>query len=310
MAVFHTSLRTALLLSVTTLAFVGCTPQVEQTVFRQDVVRRVAMPVFMLEREVPAGNFVLQARERVYQKGQPATIYIEGDSLVGMKAGTTLTPNDPVALRLAAQDKGPNVIWLARPCQYQKTNKAEASCPTRFASENRYSTEVVDGLSAALDNIKAYYNIPSFDLVGYDGGAALAVILTSQRSDITSLRTVAGNLDPNATAQINAGTTSAASLNPIDFAASVGHLPQRHFIGKNDIVTPPIVYNNFAQSVGVNDCLNVTLVDNADHANGWVEQWAVLKTMPLDCAAAPQPVQFDPTPLDGDKYHAKKSSNK
>ncbi len=306
MAVFHTSLRTALLLSVTTLAFVGCTPQVEQTVFRQDVVRRVAMPVFMLNREVQAGNFVLQARERVYQKGQPATVYIEGDSLVGMKAGTTLTPDDPIALRLAAQDKGANVIWLARPCQYQKTNKAEAACPAKFAGDSRYSTEVVDGFSAALDNIKAYYNIPSFDLIGYDGGAALAVILTSQRSDITSLRTVAGNLDPNATAQINAGTTSAASLNPLDFAASVGHLPQRHFLGKKDMVTPPIVYNNFAQSVGINDCMNVTLVDNADHVNGWVEQWPVLKTMPLDCAATPQPVQFDPTPLDGDKYHAKK----
>ncbi len=270
---------------------------------RDETAKRTAAPVFMIPRNIPSEKFIIHAYERVHQNHRPATIYIEGDGK---------TPVTPLALRLAAQDGGPNVIWLARPCQYNtKYNaggKGEKACPAAYTSSKRFAPEVIATYHQVLDNIKSYYNIPSFHLVGYDGGAAIAVILASQRADIASLRTVAGNLDPKTLANVTKTPYSAESLNPVDFAAGITNIPQRHFIGKLDSTMPPAVYSNFFQAAGKGHCMNVTLVDHADHTSGWVEQWNVLKDIPTDCAtlAEPAPVPFDPTPLDGDKTHIKR----
>jgi len=298
--------RSLLTLGLTATLLSGCGTQ---SVMREDAVKRTAMPVFMLERTIPGTDFMFAARERVYKKYQPATIYIEGDGLAyqdNVSVSDDPTPLDPIALRLAAQDSGANVIWLARPCQYNSSYKKADTCPSAYWTNKRFSPEVIENYQVALDNIKAEYGIPSFDLVGYDGGAAIATILAAQRHDVTSLRTVAGNLDPKTTAELHNLVYSEESLSPVDFAPGVASLPQRHFLGKLDRTTPPAVYNSFAQSVADGHCLNVTMVDNADHALGWVEQWHVLKDMPVDCSAPPEPVMFDPTPLDGDKYKIKK----
>lgn len=301
-----TFLRSALVFGLTAATLAGCA---SYPVMREDSVKRAATPVFMLERKIPSSLFIFEARERVYQRGQPATLYIEGDGFAYQDAETVSdnpTPLDPVALRLATQDGSPNVIWVARPCQYVKGWSKGKECPKDYWTTKRFAPEVLDSYNQALDNIKAHYGVPSFNLVGYDGGAAIAGILASQRKDILSLRTVAGNLDPKTTAQVHKHAYTEDSLTPIDFAPALATLPQRHFIGKMDRVTPPVVFNNFAQSMANAECLNVSLVDNADHVLGWAEQWKVLLGMPLDCANPPAPVLFDPTPLDGDKYKAKK----
>ena len=272
-------------------------------ILRDETAKRTAAPVFMIPRNIPSEKFIIQAYERVHQKHHPATIYIEADGK---------TPTDPIALRLAAQDGGPNVIWLARPCQYNtKYNagaKGEKTCPTAYTTSKRFAPDIIETYHRVLDNIKSYYNIPSFNLVGYDGGAAIAVILASQRADIASLRTVAGNLDSKTLANVTKAPYSAESLNPVDFAAGITNIPQRHFIGKLDSDMPPAVYSSFSQAAGNGRCMNVSLVDQADHQSGWVEQWKVLKDIPTDCAtlAEPAPVPFDPTPLDGDKTHIKR----
>lgn len=301
-----TFLRSALVLGLTASVLAGCA---SHPVMREDTVKRTAMPVFMLERKIPSSLFILEARERVYQRNQPATLYIEGDGLAYQDNETVSddpTPLDPVALRLAAQDGSPNVIWLARPCQYSSKWAKGGSCPKDYWTTKRFAPEVLESYNQALDNIKARYGIQSFNLVGYDGGGAIASILAAQRKDIASLRTVAGNLDPKTTASVHQYAYSEDSMTPIDFAPALAALPQRHFIGKLDRVTPPVVYNNFAQSMANAQCLNVSLVDNADHVLGWAEQWKVLLSMPMDCANPPAPVLFDPTPLDGDKYKTKK----
>lgn len=306
------SVRSFLTLACTAALLTGCA---SHSVVRDDVAKRTAGPVFMIPRDIPTEKFIIQSYERVYTKNQSATIYIEGDG-AGIESAKTFgdnpTPTDPIALRLAAQDGSTNVIWVGRPCQYNKGWKDGKECPVEYSTTKRYAPEVIDTYNQVLDNIKAYYNIPSFDVVGYDGGAAIAVILGSQRADIKSIRTVAGNLDPHTVANLNGQPYQEGSLNPLDFAAGIANIPQRHFIGKGDTVTPPAVYNSFAQAVSQGQCLNVSLVDNADHAEGWTEQWKVLKSIPIDCAqpVEPQPIVFDPTPLDGDKYHIKKKSKK
>lgn len=308
-----TSVRSLLALACSTALLSGCYG--DMTVMRDNAAKRTAGPVFMIPRDIPTENFIIQSYERVYAEGKPATLYIEGDGTytiaIESLSKDNPTPTDPVALRLAAQDGGDNVLWVARPCQYNKGWKdSKKECPSDYSTTKRFAPEVIETYNQVLDNMKSYYNIPSFDLVGYDGGAAIAVILGSQRADISSIRTVAGNLDPNTVANLNKQPHQEGSLNPMDFAAGIANIPQRHFIGKLDTLTPPAVYNSFAQAVSQGQCLNVSLVDNADHQSGWAEQWKVLKSIPIDCAqpAELMPIQFDPTPLDGDKYHSKPKS--
>lgn len=273
---------------------------------REDSAKRAAAPVFMMKRDIAANPFMLRAYERVYQKDAPATLYIEGDGLAyatpDMASGNP-TPVDPVSLRLAARDGGKNAIWLGRPCQYNKGWQNGKECPAAYWTNKRFAPEVIESYMMALDNIKRYHDVTGFNIVGYDGGAAIATILAGKRDDILSLRTVAGNLDHRVMSQLHNVTFLDGSLNPIDFAAQVARIPQRHFIGKLDRVTPPAVFNSFVQNAGNASCMNVTLVDDADHERGWVEKWTVLKDMPLDCGnpVEPAPVQFDPSPLDGDK---------
>jgi hypothetical protein len=302
------STRSLCLLACMSALLTGCA---DYPVMREDTAKRTAMPVFMIPRDIASDKFVLQAYERVHAKGQPATLYIEGDGTYTVNVpfyGDNVTPSDPVALRLAAQDNGQNVLWVARPCQYNKFWKDSKNCPKEYSTTKRFAPEVIETYHTVLNNMKDYYHIPSFDIVGYDGGAAIAVILASQRGDITSIRTVAGNLDPRTVANLTQQPYAEESLNPTDFAAGVANIPQRHFIGKHDTVTPPAVYNSFAQAAGNGRCMNVTLVDDADHQTGWAEQWKVLKDIPADCAQPPEPlpITFDPTPLDGDKGKIKR----
>ena len=276
---------------------------------REDTAKRTALPVHMIPRTVPADPFTIQAYERVHQKFNTAVLYIEGDGEVYPTfPSLSLPPSDPIGLRLAAQDGSKNVIYLGRPCGAYHNSKYQdkKDCPAVFKNDARFSEAVIHGYNKALDNIKAYHDVTGFEIVGYDGGAAIATILAAQREDIVSLRTIAGNLDTVTTAQLNKVAPPSKSYNPADYANQLRDMPQRHFVGKLDHVTPPAVYASFSQKLGSTPCNSVSLIDNADHEHGWVEQWNVLRTMPVACTqpveiVEPAPVPFDPTSLDGDK---------
>lgn len=298
------------MVSAAALFLSGCVNDVPM--LKRESAQRIAMPVFMIPRTVPADPFTLKAFERVHQKYQPATLYIEGDGVPYATPDMTSlesSPTDPVGLRMAAQDGDTNVVYLARPCQYDQRYMGKKDCPEKYTTTHRYAPEVIAAYNQALDNIKAYHDVTGFNIVGYDGGGAIAAILAAKRDDVLTLRTVAGNLDTRATSINNNVTFLTGSMNPVDFAPQLVSKPQRHFIGKLDAVTPPVVYNSYAQALaraGDASCNAVTLVDNADHMNGWTEQWQTLRTLPVACNVPPQeaelpPVQFDPSTLDGDK---------
>lgn len=277
---------------------------------RNETATRTALPVHMIPRTVPADPFTLQAYERVHKKFTTAVVYIEGDGAPSSYPGLlnfSMPPSDPIGLRIAAQDGSQNVVYLTRPCGSYRTAKylGKDDCPGIFKTDAKFSEAVIQSYNRALDNIKAYHDVTGFELVGYDGGAAIATILASQRQDVTSLRTIAGNLDTKTTATLNNVLPPSKSYNPVDYASKLAGMPQRHFVGKLDKVTPPAVYASYAQALGSTPCNSVSLIDNADHEHGWVEQWNTLRTLPVACTqpveAEPMPVTFDPTTLDGDK---------
>ncbi len=266
------------------LASVACSRDATNGM-RLETARRIARPSFMYERPIPANSFMLTAWERVRKPGQEATLYIEGDGLAWLGRRTPSldpTPVNPVALHLASRDNDPNVIYLARPCQYSKMTDPGA-CGLKYWTSKRFSPEIIDSIDTAIDNIKKKYQITGFNLVGYSGGGSVAVLIAAHRKDILSLRTVAGNLDIDLFTDIHGVSKMKGSLNPRDVAAAVAHIPQHHFVGSWDEVISPAIYASFVAAAGDRSCIRSTVVEEADHEAGWVNKWPGLLGMPLDC---------------------------
>ncbi len=264
-----------------------------ETDLKQESANRIARPAFMVERMVQAGQFDLKAWERMHQRNEVATIYIEGDSIHEVDTDAKIisrnlfsinsTPDFPVGLYLASRDKSENLAYLARPCQYIKLPK-DKGCHESYWQENRFAPEVIAAYETALDDIKSRYSITDFHLVGYDGGGNIAAVLAAKRSDIISLRTVAGNLNPDITTdKTNQNPLSTNSVLAVDYASQLYGIPQHHFIGAADNYITPGVYHSYRQMVGLSDCISYSLVQDADHTNGWVEKWPSLLAITPTC---------------------------
>ena len=255
---------------------------------RREEAERIAMPVFMYDRTIRTDQLNVRAWERVRDNNKPVHVYIGSAGTVAFINQKSRfspddpTPDDPVALRMAAQDSHANVIYLARPCQY-KNNADQRSCILNYLGGGSFTRSVIDSYMKVLDNIKAYHDVEEFDLIGYAGGGGIATILAAKRYDVYSLRTVAGILDTQALSDTNKDITRYRGANPADMAGKLVNMPQHHFVGQQDSHIQPAIFHSFAQTMGKRHCMNYTLLDKAGHTIGWVERWKQLLNAPLGC---------------------------
>ena len=246
----------------------------------------------MTSRQLAVDGFVLQSYVRLPHPDRPIRVYIEGDGhawATRWEPAVDPTPRHAIGLQLALLDPLPNVIYLARPCQY--TRQQSPACNAAYWTDKRYSSEVVTAMNQALDQLLQAIASPQLELVGYSGGAAIAVMLAARRHDVISLRSVAGNLDSEAVNRFHQVSAMPLSQNPIDDASSVAHLPQRHFIGGRDRVIPPSISAGFLMRTACRVEGSLVKVDDADHEHGWQAVWLGLLAMPPQCLAtgtAPQ----------------------
>jgi pimeloyl-ACP methyl ester carboxylesterase len=240
----------------------------------------------MLERHIESRPFFLTVMERVYNKGGDADVYIEGDGVAWVgKHSPSLdpTPRNPVALHLATMDKAQNVIYMARPCQYSKMLD-DQPCDPKYWTSDRFSGEVIAAMNNALNDVKLRYGFKKFNLVGFSGGAAVAVLMAAGRDDIASIRTVSGNLDHNRVNAMHNVSMLSNSLDPLTVAPKLAGIPQDHFIGEYDQIITPAIYDSFRRAAGNSSCMRSFIVKGPDHENGWAERWPQLLTAPLDCS--------------------------
>lgn len=279
---------------------VACASGVEE--FREVTAERIARPAFMVERSFKTGPMELRLWERAHTRFAPANIYIEGDGETtgfGGKLSKDPTPSNPVALHLASRDLSDNLFYIARPCQFRESPD-EQVCSSKFWGSRKFSPEVIQAYHQALDDIRKRYDITEFNIIGYDGGANIAAVLTSQRKDIVSLRTVGGNLSPEVTnaqlkkpLQLDSDSVSAKAIAP-----QLAGIGQHHFIGAGDNVTPPAVYHSYAQALGPSECVHYTIVPDADHERGWVEKWPEFLQRTASCPVTRlTPENYIPAPL-------------
>lgn len=262
-------------------------------------------------------NFTTYQRHASFaeKKRQPLVIYIEGDGHAWEsrhKLSKDPTPHNPLALRLAvlhantnshASDKNTkqnqnanahanfnakisqptnismsaNIVYLARPCQYTDPSLDKA-CHPDIWSNLRFSEPIIASMNEAIDKLKQQLKPSEIHLVGYSGGAAVAVLIAARRNDITSLNTVAGDLDHQKMSQYHKTTPLVGSLNPIDFASKVAHIPQHHYVGAKDKIVPIFIAEDFVKEVAKirSEKAKLSILPNVGHHQGWEGAWQYL----------------------------------
>lgn len=228
---------------------------------------------------VKTSIFTIQTLQPTTVQGKVLRVYIEGDGRAWITSHTI--SNDPTPIKsmapgLAVRDPQPSV-YLARPCQFV----LGANCTQSVWTTARFSMDVIQAESEVLDTLKSQYGVQEFELVGYSGGGAVALLIAAARTDVKQVQTIAGNVDPTAWTELKHIAPLTGSLNPVDFADQLAKVPQRHFIGMNDNVVPPDVAKSYMLKVQP-DCGENVFV-NADHHTGFEDSWAAYRDKSVQC---------------------------
>lgn len=209
-------------------------------------------------------------------------VYLEGDGHAWATASQPSldpSPRNLLTARLAFSDPTPS-IYLARPCQFLKST----NCSTAIWTNRRFAPEVLSSLDHALTLIKSRYGNQAFELIGYSGGAALAMLLAARRDDIAQVQTLAGNLSPRAWVDLQKLSPLNGSLEPLDQRKRLASVPQRHLYGADDRIMPPVLLQYYLDALGPAECLNSAVLLGVSHSEGWERVWEKWRSVPLECS--------------------------
>ncbi|MCK9294674.1 MAG: alpha/beta hydrolase [Desulfobulbaceae bacterium] len=265
-------------LTLALVVLAGCTPISPQQ--RRENAVRLAAAAGWREIRLPAERFILAGfiPQEIPLNSKILTIYIEGDGLAWLtstRISSDPTPVNPIGLELALRHPQGPAAYLARPCQYVTGGDARG-CTNIYWSDRRFSLEVVSSVSLAIDRLKQEFRAQDLQLVGYSGGGAIAALVAARRSDVTSLITVAGNLDHQAWTRKHGVPPLSGSLNPADEWQAISTLQQIHFVGGRDTVISSDIFASFASHFPARSRPELVIIPDADHVCCWVERWPQL----------------------------------
>lgn len=209
-------------------------------------------------------------------------IFIEGDGqgyITRSEVSPDPTPDRPTALEIAVRHPAANVLYLARPCQYVEGGRRRG-CEPLYWTSGRFAPEMVATLDQAIDQFMVARSMRRVTLYGYSGGGTMAALLAARRKDVAGLVTMAAVLDHQVWTSHFGDSPLRYSLNPVDDAATLRGIPQRHFVGQRDTTVPLFVVQSYLRRTGLNDSA-VTIVPRADHSCCWADLWPELARMPL-----------------------------
>lgn len=202
--------------------------------------------------------------------GAISRIYIEGDGKAfrgTFEPSGDPTPENPVGLRLFLADGSGTAAYLGRPCMWGRT----AVCRDRgIWTTKRFTQPVVELYTEEVARLSRGGPV---ELVGYSGGAFLALQVAARLPNVTSVRTVAGNVDPAEVNRIH-GVSAMEVVGWPEGGGRLHEVPQVHFVGSADkVVVGEVVRHYLAEVKPL--CAKVVTVE-ASHGEGWVEKWPEL----------------------------------
>ena len=165
-------------------------------------------------------------------KNNEIHIYIEGDGNAYDNYGQPTdnpTPRGKMLRELAIKDEFPNVVYMARPCQFIMNEK----CSITDWTDGRFSQKIIDSVTQAINKTAGKKQIT---LIGYSGGAMVSglVIKQNQNMKIKKWITIAGVLN-------HKKWTEYFGDKPLKKSLDMEGLPeilQTHFVGDDDETVP------------------------------------------------------------------------
>ncbi len=225
--------------------------------------------------------FDLQIYRRDDGKPGPLFVYIEGDGLAYLDQrtpSTDPTPVDPLALRLAAADPGPAVLYLGRPCQFAP-GRGDPRCGVRAWTTARFGADVVAAIDDAISRERLRRPERSLVLVGYSGGGVVAALVAARRSDVALLVTVAAPLDVADWTRRMEVSPLDGSQSPLDQAQRLAEVRLVAFAGQRDTTVPVDSIRSAVARLGAH--AELIVVPAFDHRCCWVSDWLRLRELAL-----------------------------
>ena len=222
----------------------------------------IAVPPQYQYKEIKTGDFVIASWQKITNPAAGYKIYIEGDGYAFNARGQATrnpTPRGTLVRELAFGDANPNVIYLARPCQYIKSSV----CAKRHWSSARFAPEIINAEYAAIRQIAGDKPVV---LVGFSGGAQVAGLAAAAKPglDVRKIITIAGNLDHLSWTAYHRLPDLNESMSLTDYQEKFFAIPQTHYAGSDDKVMPAALIEKF-----VNGRAPVITVEGATHNDGW-----------------------------------------
>ena len=262
-------------LLVIALLFINACSSIPPVTDRINSANRAAKSAGFEKVIVSTNQYELITFQKVLKKqDKTLVIYIEGDGSAwksGSRASDNPTPNNPVALLLAIQDTRPAVVYLARPCHF--IDLPSKGCLESAWTNARFSQPAINSTNEAIELLKKQYQAKELILIGYSGGGAVATLITTQRNDVKTLVTVAGNLDTDAWVKMFGLEPLSGSLNPADKAKQLSPIRQIHFIGSDDQVIPKSVTQSYLNKLTIPNQSQVIEIKDYGHVCCWQQGW-------------------------------------
>ena len=210
-------------------------------------------------KQIETGHFSLAVWEKnTIQKGQPLHIYFEGDG--------DPNPSHKVAFDFAQQDPASNVVYVARPCQW--VDDKICSQKPQIYKEARFHPEIMKEMQELTEYLIRKHQASSVTLIGYDGGAVVALNMASHipTNKIISIAGITDILAYNTYHDLPEVEPDEIE-NPADSLALLETIPQVHYVGKEDTVTPRRLVERFVARMRNPKSAVVKVVPGTDHTN-------------------------------------------
>jgi predicted esterase len=237
-------------------------------------VEKIAAAQYMKSRVYHTKNFDIFTLERISNPKKPIRIYIGGDGRAyvnNYQPSLDPTPTSNFLISLIAQDPSPNLVYIARPCQFVESKK----CEEKYWTSERFSAEAI----AAIDEVVSEFSDHKIEIVGYSGGALVALEL--EQKNIKNIRTIAGNLDLETFAAMHG---IAPIVAPKINYKNLAKIPQIHFVGAEDKIIPLAVTEAYEGTLPRKNCVKVKIISGTTHNENWQKEWADLLKIEPACA--------------------------
>lgn len=183
-------------------------------------------------KPMQAKNYTLATWQKTTDDKAPVYIFLEGDGNAFNYQGNPTkdpTPKSTFLRKLAFNNTNKNVVYLARPCQYIKTQ----NCTQENWTIARFSPEIMADTALVVKQIAKDREVV---FIGYSGGALLSGLIIKNYPEIKIKKwiTLAGLLNHKT-------WTEELKLAPLTKSLDLEFLPkveQQHYAGAKDKVIP------------------------------------------------------------------------